>query len=266
MTWPNDNLNTTDFDSGADSPSAARAMLVTLITTVKSIIGARGIANGICDLDASRKVPDDRIGRGSANGVASLGWNTTVPANQLPEATDSAKGVGQIANAAERIAGTAGRLIDASQLKDALDALGTGVPDAIAHRTASTSRSFGNSSSNRRLIGMNVMQYTISGIYMSDAKVVVPAGSWYLTGEIFRAISSHDNWSAIIAFGWGDPLTFHAPVSIGGGNEGEAYARLVHKVTFTEETDVGIYAYGSSSTRNKGSNNGCSARISITKL
>ena len=42
MAWPNDDLETTHFDAGADNPSLARPVLKRLIDVVKALIGARG--------------------------------------------------------------------------------------------------------------------------------------------------------------------------------------------------------------------------------
>ena len=101
MPWPNDNLSTTNVDSGSDDPSQARSGFKNLIDAVKDIIGSRAAANGVCELNASSKVPNTRIGRGSANGVASLDGNSKVPRSQLPAATASAKGVVELADQAE---------------------------------------------------------------------------------------------------------------------------------------------------------------------
>ncbi|MEJ1353082.1 MAG: hypothetical protein RPU13_13815 [Candidatus Sedimenticola sp. (ex Thyasira tokunagai)] len=84
MAWPNDNLDTTEFDQGTDSPGLARAMLYALINIVKSIIGARGQADGVADLDAEGKLPNGRIRIGEAGGVAGLDGGGKVPSVQLP--------------------------------------------------------------------------------------------------------------------------------------------------------------------------------------
>lgn len=85
MSWPNDDLTTTDFQSASTpgAPSRARSMLYRLILRTKSIIAARGAANGVCELNAAGKVPTTRISRGAAGGVASLGSNGKVIAGQL---------------------------------------------------------------------------------------------------------------------------------------------------------------------------------------
>ena len=72
MTWPTDDLDTTQFDAGGDSPADARPMLKKALDYLKAIIAARGLAGGVCELDATGKVPGARIGRNEANGVAGL--------------------------------------------------------------------------------------------------------------------------------------------------------------------------------------------------
>ena len=86
MSWPTDDLQTTDLDSGSDTPP--RAMFLRLFQRVKAIIAARGQADGVCELDANTRVPNARIGRGLANGVASLDSSVRVPASQLPSLWD----------------------------------------------------------------------------------------------------------------------------------------------------------------------------------
>lgn len=83
MPWPTDDLSTALFDSQSDSPSQALPMLNRLFQRVKSIIAARGQANGICELDATRRVPGVRLGRGLPNGLATLGSNGKVVPGQL---------------------------------------------------------------------------------------------------------------------------------------------------------------------------------------
>ena len=86
MGWPTDDLQTTDLDSGSDTPP--RAMFLRLFQRVQAIIAARGQADGVCELDANTRVPNARIGRAMANGVASLDSNARVPASQLPALWD----------------------------------------------------------------------------------------------------------------------------------------------------------------------------------
>ena len=57
MTWPNDTLATTHFDSGTDSPASARSVLETLITIVKAMVAARGSKEGVASLNAQGIVP-----------------------------------------------------------------------------------------------------------------------------------------------------------------------------------------------------------------
>ena len=62
MAWPADDLNTNDFDDGAsDSPALARVMLKRLIERTKTLIAARGIANGIASLGADGRVPQAQL-------------------------------------------------------------------------------------------------------------------------------------------------------------------------------------------------------------
>ena len=84
MPWPVDDLSTAGVDSGADRPP--RAEFFKLFQRVKTVIGARGTANGVASLDGRRRVPDAELGRGVAGGVASLDGTGRVPAAQLPPA------------------------------------------------------------------------------------------------------------------------------------------------------------------------------------
>lgn len=84
MPWPANDLSTQHFDSGTDSPGQARPMLHRLIQRVQTIIGGRGTADGVCELDSAGRVPGRRIAKGVAGGVASLGSDGRVPADQLP--------------------------------------------------------------------------------------------------------------------------------------------------------------------------------------
>ena len=61
MAWPTDNLDTTNLDAGTDSPALARPMLARLVGRVKSIIAARGVANGIASLDITGKIPPSQL-------------------------------------------------------------------------------------------------------------------------------------------------------------------------------------------------------------
>jgi len=106
MTWPVDDLSTEHFDAGSDSPAAARSLIKRLIDIVKAILGLRGAANGLCELDDQAKVPATRIGRGAANGTASLGPTAKVPAGQLPGATTGRAGLVQLATEADITKGT----------------------------------------------------------------------------------------------------------------------------------------------------------------
>ena len=84
MTWPTDDLSTTHFDAGGDSPREGRSVLKRAIDILKAILAARGANNGICDLDSKGRVPGDRIGKGLANGVCELDHGALVPAGRMP--------------------------------------------------------------------------------------------------------------------------------------------------------------------------------------
>lgn len=57
MAWPADDLDISNTDAGTDRPALFRPMMVRVVLRVKSIIGARGVANGVAALDAAGKVP-----------------------------------------------------------------------------------------------------------------------------------------------------------------------------------------------------------------
>ena len=62
--WQTDNTNylsKTHLGEGGDDPSQARSELVALLDEVNEILKTRGVANGICDLDESAKVPAARL-------------------------------------------------------------------------------------------------------------------------------------------------------------------------------------------------------------
>ena len=71
MAWPTDDLNTNDFDDGVnDSPALARVMLKRLIERTKTLIAARGIANGIASLGADGRVPQAQLPPSSGGGMS----------------------------------------------------------------------------------------------------------------------------------------------------------------------------------------------------
>ncbi len=116
MTWPIDDLDTTHFDAGSDNPAQARPMFKRLIDRVKTLISARGVADGVCELDANAKVPTVRIGRGQANGVASLDAATKVPRVLLPDATKTDKGACRLATDVEVDSASGDGVVTAGQL------------------------------------------------------------------------------------------------------------------------------------------------------
>ncbi len=61
MSWPTDDLSTGDLDAATDSPASARTTLKKAVDYLKTIIAARGIANGIASLDGNTKVPYAQI-------------------------------------------------------------------------------------------------------------------------------------------------------------------------------------------------------------
>ena len=59
MAWPTDDIDTSGVDQGNDTPP--RVEFLKVFNRIKDIIAGRGTANGICDLDASVKIPIARI-------------------------------------------------------------------------------------------------------------------------------------------------------------------------------------------------------------
>ena len=80
MAWPSTPIVTTHLDAGTDDPSAARPDIKLMADAVNGIMGARGVASGVCDLDASGLVPASRGGIPSGSQMlflmtaAPLGW------------------------------------------------------------------------------------------------------------------------------------------------------------------------------------------------
>lgn len=62
MSWPGSTIDTTDLDAGTDSPQQARADLHAALQALNTVINARGAAEGVCELDASGRIP---VSRGS---------------------------------------------------------------------------------------------------------------------------------------------------------------------------------------------------------
>jgi len=63
MTWPTDDglVVTTNLDSAADSPAAARADLKTALDELKNVINGRNEASGVAGLDASSKIAASQL-------------------------------------------------------------------------------------------------------------------------------------------------------------------------------------------------------------
>lgn len=62
MAWPlSTGLNTTNLDAGTDSPASARADLKVAVDKLKDALDSRGQPDGVCPLDASGRIPRDRL-------------------------------------------------------------------------------------------------------------------------------------------------------------------------------------------------------------
>jgi hypothetical protein len=63
MTWPTNsgNIDTTNLDSGTDSPAAARANLKTALDELANVIDGRNQASGVAGLDASSKITNTQL-------------------------------------------------------------------------------------------------------------------------------------------------------------------------------------------------------------
>lgn len=82
MSWPTDNISTASVDSQADRPD--RRAFLNLFRAVKAVIGAKGRANGLAELDGNRKIFVDQLRRNEAGGVAPLNSDRKVPVANLP--------------------------------------------------------------------------------------------------------------------------------------------------------------------------------------
>lgn len=60
MAWPS-TVNTTNLDSAADTPAAARPDLLAGMQAINSIINSRAAASGIASLDVNGQVPSAQI-------------------------------------------------------------------------------------------------------------------------------------------------------------------------------------------------------------
>jgi hypothetical protein len=63
MAWPanSSNIDTTNLDSSADSPAAARANLKTALDELANVIDGRNQASGVAGLDASSKITNTQL-------------------------------------------------------------------------------------------------------------------------------------------------------------------------------------------------------------
>lgn len=61
MAFPNNQINTTNLDSDADSPSLARVDLYNAVVALNTIIDGSNAANGVCVLGASGTIGSSQI-------------------------------------------------------------------------------------------------------------------------------------------------------------------------------------------------------------
>jgi len=61
MAFPNNQINTTNLDSDADSPSLARVDLYNAVVALNTIIDGSNTANGVCVLGASGTIGSSQI-------------------------------------------------------------------------------------------------------------------------------------------------------------------------------------------------------------
>lgn len=119
MTWPTDDIETTDLDAATDTPP--RPMFKRIADRLQSVIGARGQANGVAALDADGHVPDAQLGGVNvASGLARLDSTNHLPSAHLRVATESVRGGVELASAAEAAAlSRTDRAVSPANLPDA---------------------------------------------------------------------------------------------------------------------------------------------------
>lgn len=61
MTFPTTPVSTANLDSGTDSPALARADILDAIQKLNTIITEAGLANGVCVLTGSGKIPGSAV-------------------------------------------------------------------------------------------------------------------------------------------------------------------------------------------------------------
>lgn len=61
MTFPTTPVSTANLDSGTDSPANARADLLDAVQKLNTIIAEAGLANGVCVLTGSGKIPASTV-------------------------------------------------------------------------------------------------------------------------------------------------------------------------------------------------------------
>ena len=61
MAWPTVPVTTTAMDQGTDIPANARSDFLDAVNKLNDMIASRGVASGVCDLDATTKIPVARM-------------------------------------------------------------------------------------------------------------------------------------------------------------------------------------------------------------
>lgn len=61
MTFPTSTVNTNNLDSATDNPADARADILDAIQKLNTIISEAGLANGVCVLTSSGKIPGSAV-------------------------------------------------------------------------------------------------------------------------------------------------------------------------------------------------------------
>lgn len=89
MPWPAGNVPVANVDEGTDSAALARVDLKTLIDQFNAAIASRGGADGVCELDASGKIPFSR-----QSGVVVGTYTTAVLASPGQDERSVAHGLG----------------------------------------------------------------------------------------------------------------------------------------------------------------------------
>lgn len=112
MGWPSSDPTKVHLDQTTDDPAQARAELATLVDKVIEIIGGRGTANGVCELDASQQVPVTRLGNApqefpTGGTIKTAFWMSAAPSGWT-QITDIGAGAGSANDRMLRIVSGAG--------------------------------------------------------------------------------------------------------------------------------------------------------------